>query len=300
MANFDGVFPAGELIPAPCGLLGVASVTVSGNSADGERWLRPGGSAEFITRPSQVRVLTLSESTVANGTVYSNTDSPLERNFGDVEPFFIEIEDHVTGLSLVGQDPVARMEAQLEAITQKAVEYELWTGVAAKESSTDEPYLSKTGVEILTSGGVDPKAALALLEQAIADQSPTGGAGVIHITRDVAAAITGVGSGMSYQTDARGFSYLVTSLGTPVVVGSGYTGSGPDGQTDAAPTASNKWAYVTGPVAVQLGRSEVTNTDASQGFDPRVNDLYLKALRPASVWFDTSIHAAVQITIPGL
>lgn len=299
MAEFAGIFPPGELIPAPCGLLGVASVLITDVNGE-QRWLRPGGSAEFITRPENVRILTLSEENVPNGTVYHDDSAPLVRNFGDVEPFFIEIEDNLTGMGLVGLDPLTRLDAQLEAISQKAVEYELWTGVAAKASSTDEPYLSKAGVPVLSSGGVDPRAALALLEQAIADQSPTGGAGVIHITRDVAASITGVGSGMSYQTDERGFSYLVTSLGTPVVVGSGYTGAGPDGETGAAPTASNKWAYVTGPVSVQLGQSEIVNQDASQGFNSRTNDLILRGQRPASVWFDTSIHAAVQITIPGL
>lgn len=289
---FRGTFPAGELTPAPCGLLGVADVTRhTGGSVD-ERWLR-GFSVEFESAPKRVTII---DSAGTETLVYENEDESI--TYSDVAPFVIEVEDKASGVNLVGDRPLERAERQLEAVTQKSVEYELWEGPAAtyQPNQKPAPYLAqKDGATVVTSGGVSVARALALLEQAIAD-SPTGGGGVIHMTRDVASTITN--GGLSYKEGPDGSQSIITSLGTPVVVGSGYTGAGPEDAANAAPTATNKWMYVTGPVVVHLGPARAVNETQAQGFNPRTNDLLLKAQRDAAVHFDDSVFAAAQVTLP--
>jgi hypothetical protein len=99
----------------------------------------------------------------------------------------------------------------------------------------------------------------------------------------------------------EGKAHLQTLGGTPVIVGSGYSGAGP---TDAAgnsedPSHTNKWMYATGTVKVVLGDIDVVTDTLAQGFDVsgNQNDMRLKAIRPAAVYFDTTIHEAVRIDL---
>jgi hypothetical protein len=95
--------------------------------------------------------------------------------------------------------------------------------------------------------------------------------------------------------------HLQTMGGTPVIVGSGYTGQGPVSVTDGTedPTVANKWIYATGTVKVYLGDVDVVNDNLSQAYDVsgNQNDMRLKAIRPAAVFFDTSIHLAVRVDL---
>jgi hypothetical protein len=64
-------------------------------------------------------------------------------------------------------------------------------------------------------------------------------------------------------------------------------------------TASAKWIYGTGTVRVYLGEIDVVNDNLSQAYDVsgNANDMRLKAIRPAAVYFDTSIHLAVRVDL---
>jgi len=62
---FKGVFPASELIPAPCGILSVADVTKHTARETDERWIRK-FSKEYQSLPSYVRLLTVNDETVTN------------------------------------------------------------------------------------------------------------------------------------------------------------------------------------------------------------------------------------------
>ena len=115
------------------------------------------------------------------------------------------------------------------------------------------------------------------------------------MTRDVAASL--FGGNLTTQTSPSGENVIVTSLGTPVVVGSGYTGAGPDGDANAAPSGTNKWMYVTGPVTVHLGDAEIDNDSYAQGFNTSTNDLVIRGSRPAAVYFDPTLHYAAQVTL---
>lgn len=294
MATFRGVFPANELTPAPCGLLSVARVMKHTGREYDERWVR-WISQEFDSKPSYVRLLTVNDEVVTNGTL---TDNQGVQSYLEYVPFYIDAELLDSTFSLPGEDRFAQVTRVLEAVTQKAVEREFWEGKAAQASDPDAPnmYLSKSGAATIpVSGAKKPENALMILEQAIAG-SPTGENGVIHMTRDVASIL---GSRLVYKKGEDANSgRAMTRLGTDVVIGSGYTGNGPIGDTNAAASATNKWMYATGPVDVHLGKIEIVNEDLAQGADVTINNMRIKAYRPAAAYADSSMHFAMRVTLP--
>lgn len=302
MAQFRGVYPAGDLTPAPCGILSVARVTEHTGREYDERWIR-GFDQEFDTLPSYVRLLTVNDATVADGEL---TDNQGEDRFLRYVPFYIDVESLASTFSLPGEDRFARVVAQLKAVTQKALEYEYWEGVAARglistgpdvfDSGENNMYLRRKDASVIPQAGAfAPQIALMYLEQAISN-SPIGENGVIHMTRDVA---SNLGSRLIYKKGEDELSgRAMTRLGTPVIIGSGYTGNGPIDDSNAAASATNKWIYATGPVNVHLGKIEIVNDNLAQGADVTINDMRIKAYRPAAVFSDPSMHYAMRVTIP--
>lgn len=291
---FRGIYPAPGLVQSPVGLFSVASVMTHTVRNYDERWVR--GFAYEYDSFATVRLLTTDDDTVTGGEL-SNPANTAANNYRDYYPFFIEIEDARSTLGLPGEDRLAVILKQLEAATQKAVEAELWDGFAAKGASNTNNYLSRAASVTEVSNGVhNASEALYLLEGAIAS-SPTGANGVIHMTRDVASLL---GSRLVYLKDDNGITRVMTRIGTPVVVGSGYSGNGPVGDAAAAASLTNKWMYATGPVDVHLGKSEVVNDSLAQGANVSINDMLLKAVRPAAVYFDPSVHYCAQVTLPSV
>ena len=290
MAEFRGVYPAGELVPAPCGLLSVARVTE--HTESDERWLQ-NFSYEFDSQPSFVRLLTVDDASVTGGEL---SDNQSDQRYAEYQPFYIDVEDFASTFSLPGQDRFERVVKELNAVTQKAVEFEYWEGKAALADATGNFYLSKASTATVPeSGAFAPNIALMYLEQAIAD-SPVGENGVIHMTRDIASVL---GSRLIYKKGEDEYSgRAMTRLGTHVVIGSGYTGNGPIGATGAAASTTNKWMYATGPVNVHLGKIEIVNDNLAQGADVTINNMRIKAYRPAAVYSDPSMHFAIRVTIP--
>ncbi len=64
-------------------------------------------------------------------------------------------------------------------------------------------------------------------------------------------------------------------------------------------TNSAKWIYGTGTVRTYVGDIDVVNDNLAQAYDVsgNQNDMRLKAIRPAAVYFDTSIHLAVRVDL---
>lgn len=290
MAKFSGVYPPMELTPAPCGLLSVARVMTHTSAGYDEKWVR--GFANEFESQATVRLLTRNDDVVSGGEL--SNSAGLIRYF-DVDPFFIEVEDDSSTFGLLGVDRLAKIKRQLECVTQKAVERELANGQAAVAGSSANPYLASTAASVVHVGAVDPYKGLMHLEEAISD-SDVGENGTIHVTRDVAS-ILSYGN-LLVREEKNGKPILVTYLGTEVVVGSGYTGTGPLGNPNATPSETNKWMYATGPVDVHLGKIEVVNENLGQGIDANINDMLLKAVRPAVAYFDPSMHMAMRVTLP--
>ncbi len=287
---FRGVYDAPDITPTPCGLLSVARVMSHTSRAYDERWIR--GFSYIFDTQGTLRILTTNDDAVSGGELFNSDGLP---RYEDYEPFFIEVEDFSSTFGLLGVDRIAKIKKQLAVGTQKAVEAELWDGLSAKASSNSNTYLAD-GATIAHAGSHDAYTALYHLEESIAS-SPLGEQGVIHMTRDVASVL---GSRIIDGVDKEGNFFLQTRLGTPIVVGSGYSGNGPDEDENAAASISNKWMYATGPVEVHLGKIEVVNENLGQGIDTSVmqNNMRLKATRPAAAYFDPSIHYAVRVALP--
>jgi len=294
---FNGVHPALPLEPTQFGLFAaVPPITHASRDYD-ERWER--GYAQMLeSSPYALRNWDITSNT---SNVIHGPDSGArraDRFIAQIRPFFIEVEDDASTLGLVAEDRFARVLRQLEAASQKAVEEELWDGAIAQGESLVNPYLTKAAtVTTLNSGtALSAKRALALLEHYIGTTSPFGEQGVIHMTRDVAAILSSNSQMLFHE---KGKDHHQTHGGTPVIIGSGYSGAGPVGATGASATDTNKWMYATGSLRVHLGKPEVVNDTLAQGYDVsgNANDMKIKAYRSASVFFDTSIHLAVRVDL---
>jgi hypothetical protein len=294
MATFNGVFPAGELVQAPCGILSVADVMLHTARERDERWVRK-FAYEFDSMPSYVRLLTVNDETVSNGEL---SDNQADNSYEYYVPFFIDAEIFESTFSLPGEDRFKQVVKALECVTQKALEFELWEGNAAQAETAANAnmYLRKSSAATIpVSGAKKPENALMILEQAIAS-SPLGENGVIHMTRDMASIL---GSRLIYKKgETENSGRAMTRLGTDVIIGSGYTGNGPIGDANATASATNKWMYATSAVEVHLGKVEIVNENLAQGADVTINNMRIKAFRPAAVYADPSMLFAMRVTLP--
>lgn len=284
----NGVIEAPKIEPSMFGLLAVAKPNTSN---DENKWVR-GFSQEWETEVYHVANYddtdTTSEDIVAAGAV---------NYFDEIKPFFIEVEEVRSTLGFLGLDRIARIKRQLEGVSQHALEVELWDGAIRKGESHDNKALTASTATVLASGAaLSAKRALALLEHSIGQTSDGGEQGIIHMTRDTAAILSS-NSNMLFHD--KGKEHMQTMGGTPVILGSGYSGTGPDGASGATASDTNKWMYATGAVRVFLGNIDVVNDNLAQAYDVsgNQNDMRLKAIRPAAVYFDTSIHLAVRVDL---
>lgn len=291
---FRGIYPAPDLVPAPCGLLSVARIMTHKGTDIDERWVR-GFSYEFDSY-STIRILSVNDESVSGGELFNATSEP---NYLDYKPFFIESEILQSAFGLPGEDRMAIALAQLEAATQKAVEKELWDGAAAQAESNTNNYLTKSGesTAAAAAGAYPATQALFHLEQALS-ASPAGGGGIIHMTRDVASILN---TQLQFEKSTENsIAKVRTRLGTEVSIGSGYSGKGPTGATGAAASATNRWMFATGPIDVHLSKSEIVNESLAQGIDASINTMIIKAVRAAAVYFDPSSHYAIRVAVPAL
>lgn len=233
---FDGSFDAPKIVPSAFGLF---SIFEPRNPEEEEKWVR-GFYQQWETTPNYVR--NWDETSTTSYVVDSN---PGAARYSYHIPFFIEAEDYASTFGIPGLDRFAKVVRQLEGCSQKAVEVELWDGaVALQGTGTDllNPYLSKgASVTILpgrTSAGAvaDPatngaaisvKHGVSVLEYQIGQYSSGGEQGWIHMTRDTAGILSSYNQMVFHQPGPLNTEHLQTFGGTPLVVGSGYSGNGP-------------------------------------------------------------------------
>lgn len=283
-----GVVSAPAIVPSAFGLFAVAKPE---NAPSEDQWTR-GFAQEWETTVQELKNWDDTDST--SGTVVTGGTI---NYYDDIKPFFIELQETRSGLSFNAIDRIARLSRQLESMTQKAVETELWDGAVRKGESHDNKALSDANANLVNgTTALSAIQALAQLEADMAAASNAGENGVIHMTRDIAALLSTTGQVFLHS---EGKDHLQTLSGTPVVIGSGYSGNGPTGQTGATASATNKWMYGTGAVKLYLGNVDVVNDNLSQAYDVNgnQNDMRIKAIRPAAVYFDTSIHLAVRVDL---
>jgi hypothetical protein len=356
----NGVVEAPKIVPSAFGLLAVVKPE---NSTDEDRWIR-GFSQEYETELYSAKNW---DDTDTTSSVVVTEGVP--NYFTKIDPFFIEVEEVRSTLGFLGLDRIARLKRQVEGITQDAMEKELWDGDIRIGESHPNRGLVSSGVTVLDGTGLSSRRALAILEHGIGVVSESGEQGVIHATRDTVAILS---SNNQMLFHSKNFDHLQTFGGTPLIVGSGYTGNGPRIAVSTASITSNttltinttgdhyllagdtvrysvvganinqsststavvtkvdadtvtitiasatnrtqeavtgyiqqlgtnsaKWIYATGTVKVYLGDVDVVNDNLGQGYDisGNKNDIRLKAIRPAAVYFDTSIHLAVRVDL---
>lgn len=283
----NGVVEAPLIVPSAFGLLAVVKPE---NSADEDMWTR-GFSQEWET---EVYSSTNWDDTDTYSGVVVSAGAP--KRHSAVKPWFIEVEEQISTLGFTALDRMARISRQLEGLTQSAMELELWDG-AVRIGASHQNKALVSGATVLNSGtALSARRALALLEHQIGLVSDGGEQGVIHVTRDVAALLAS-NSNMIFHE--KGTDHLQTLGGTPLIVGSGYTGNGPVGATGAAATDTNKWIYATSTVRTYVGNVDVVNDNLSQAYNVsgNQNDMKLKAIRPAAAYFDSSIHLSVRVDL---
>jgi hypothetical protein len=284
----DGVVVAPAIEPADYGLFSVAKPAPT-TLPDEDRWIRT-FAQEWDTSIYSAKNWDDTDTTSA-----SIASDATPTRFTQIKPFFIEVEEQISTFGYTALDRFDRISRQIKGITQKAVEQELWDGAVREGESHDNLALSASTATILNSGtALSVARALALLDFKIGSTSPCGEQGVIHMTRDIAGLLAA-----SYMLFHREDGRIETISGTPVIIGSGYSGTGPTGATGATATDGNKWMYGTGTVEVYVGKVDVVNDSNGQAYDVsgNQNDMKLKAIRPAAVYFDTTIHLAVRVDL---
>jgi len=284
---FTGIFEAPKITPSEFGLFTVAKPETQVKE---DQWVR-GFSQEWDTSIYSAKNWDDTDTTSA---VVASNATPTR--YTEINPFFIEAEDYRSTLGFAGFDYVARVKRQLEGITQKAMEREIWDGAIRKgESHANKALSASTATLINGTTALSVARALALLDFELADTSPAGENGVIHMTKDAAGLLSA--NYMIFHNVETG--HLQTISGTKIIIGSGYTGNGPDTQTGATASATNKWMYGTGTVKAFLGDVDVVADTLAQSYDVagNQNDMRIKAIRPAAVYFDPSIHLAVRVDL---
>lgn len=284
----NGVVEAPKIVPSAFGLLAVVKPE---NSADEDQWVRG------FTQEWETELYSATNYDSTNNTAATVVSAGAPNRYTEITPWFIEAEEQISTIGFLGLDRIARVERQLEGVTQHAMELELWDGEVRIAEGHANRALISTGVTVLNSGAaLSPRRALALLEHKIGATSDGGEQGIIHMTRDVAALLASNSNMLFHEA---GKEHLQTLGGTPVIVGSGYSGNGPVGDANATATDTNKWIYATGTVRTYVGEVDVVNDNLAQGYDVsgNQNDMKLKAIRPAAAYFDTSIHLAVRVDL---
>lgn len=216
---FRGVFPAPKIEPTEFGLFAVAKPNEHTTAAMDEQWNR-GFYQMYNTLPNYVR--NWDETSSTSYVVSSNPGSPL---FRELTPIFLEVEDYRSTFDLPAEDKFSRALLQLEGVSQKALEYELWNGEIALAQGLPNTYLSQPTVTVIGNGtAYSSVRAMSLLEHYAGEVSPAGEHGVIHLTRD-AFFLIATNSGVFIHSEGK--EHIQTATGTPVIIGSGYSGDGP-------------------------------------------------------------------------
>jgi hypothetical protein len=212
----------------------------------------------------------------------------VDQTFRGATPFTVVAEFDCSPVGLRDAETVA--SDALARIEQQQVETAFWTGVAGGQTlvfphlAADAEVVDTQDIVLQTAAspavtGADVAQALGELEADLA--GCYAGQGIIHVPR--VALPTLAAWNLVEERDGR----LYTAAGNLVVVGGGYTGSGPDG---SAPAAGTTWIYATGAVFGYRGDVQVTSPRDS--IDRSANTMRMIAERTYVLGFECCLLAA--------
>lgn len=277
--NYSPVTGA-KVEPAKFGLLNSETLVTTGSEE--QEWTS-GIYVESIACNTTTRVLELCDPS------HEVTTSEAGSGYVEAVPFFVQTEYECSTIGFNQADYFGKAVRAMELCQGKAVEHELWTGALTQQDENPNPsrYLaSLSAVTVAPSGTpLRPAHGLALLEKALGDCG-CGARGYVHATRDVA-------SSLRKYLKPRG-DVLETTLGTGFIAGTGYDGSGPNGEI---PAGSLRWMYATGQISVGLGKVDPTPDTRSEAINTAINSVRVTAERPAFVTWDGCCHYAVLVDL---
>lgn len=212
----------------------------------------------------------------------------VDQTFRGATPFTVVAEFDCSPVGLRDAETVA--SDALARVEQQQVEAAFWTGSAGAQTvvfphlAADAEVLDAQDIVLQTVAspavtGADVVQALGELEADLA--ACYAGQGIIHVPR--VALPTLAAWNLVEERDGR----LYTTAGNLVVVGGGYTGTGPDG---SAPAAGTAWIYATG--AVFGYRSDVQVTSPRDSIDRSANTMRMIAERTYVIAFECCLLAA--------
>lgn len=273
------------------------SATAAFNAADvGKQIMSPLiPSGTIIVSVTNATTVVLSQAATGSGTLqnFLIAGRPVTNNRPGklrYDSFGVEAHDICSTFGYSTGDYEARARRLLAARESKAVEAEWWVGLLFPQN----PHLAKTsgtnGTNATTlAGGVAQglRIALALLVQALADNNA--GSGMIHARPFL---VELWASMQLIRVDGGG--KLWTFAGNPIVAGTGYPGTGPNGEARAA---GSEWAFASdevfihrGPVFVPMaGGVTADNTDYVN------NQVRLRAERQYALVTNSCVVAAINV-----
>lgn len=211
----------------------------------------------------------------------------------EVEPIVIWAGDSCSPFGFASRDWQGRARRKLQACESNLIESELWRGeITRAQAGWTNRYLADNAATIVTGAAVSPLLALACLEQSLATCN-CGAQGMIHATPQI------ITHWVSERLVAREGSKLFTELGTIVVPGSGYDGSGPAVVPSGPPVPAadgSIWAYATSMVHVRLGPAVTLPSETAQAMDRVSNTITYWAQRIYVAGWDCC-HFASEIDL---
>ena len=224
----------------------------------------------------------------------AKTSNVTQTNRG-ATPFtvFAEFDCSPVGLG----DAATVAEDALSRVEQQQVETAFWTGTAGQpvvfpRLAADSTVTDPQGIVLQTAAsvcvtGADIAHGLGELEQCLA--TCYAGQGVIHVPRLALPTLA------AWKLAKRGEDgRLYTPAGNLVVVGGGYTGTGPDG---TEPPPGTTWIYATG--ALTGYRSDVFVTRVRDSLDRAENTVRMLAERTYVIAFECCLLAAhITLGVP--
>lgn len=215
---------------------------------------------------------------------------------GPIQPFIIEASD-TASTWLPEKWRLARANRKLLAVQSKVLEAEFWNGTkATSQTWAQNQYLSKAaGLTVLPAGNVGAALGyidgLAALEQAIADGSAWQ-QGMIHATPRLVT--HWIRQGLVEAAPGPG-GMLRTQLGTIVVAGRGYPGTGPN---TGIHLTHLQWAYATPVPQIRLGEITLNQTDEDTVAVSRdTNDRTIRVSRFAAITFSPCFRAGALVNL---
>lgn len=199
------------------------------------------------------------------------------------DSFAIYVTEECTTFSVASDLEGFRQRAEivLEATQSFAVEQALVSGVDGL------PFNKFLGDADLTSlaTNVSARVGISYLENAI---GATGRRGMIHITPAVA-----IAAGIVLDNLDNPQPLLITPAGNVIVIGAGYIGAAPTGES--APAATKDWIFATGPVSARLSDVLAGPGDLPGMIDHELNDVVYRAEKLAWVGWDTALQVGALV-----